>query len=314
MQPATVYSALRPGTDRFVPARGLDHHVITWGDPSLATPTRPALFMVHGWMDVGASFQFVVDALAALEGASRYIVAADWRGFGLTRVPPTDSYWFADYLGDLDALLHHADLGLAGDTPLDLLGHSMGGNVVMSYAGVRPERVRRLVNLEGFGLPAMKPHHAPKRLRQWLDELRSEVTLRDYAGVGEVAERLMKNNRRLARDRAAWLAQHWSAQRADGRWHILGDPAHKRTNPVLYRREEVLETWKLITAPLLWVEGNETDVTKWWGDRYPREDFESRLAVVPRVERALLADCGHMLHHDQPEALAARLKAFLDGG
>jgi pimeloyl-ACP methyl ester carboxylesterase len=70
---------------------------------------------------------------------------------------------------------------------------------------------------------------------------------------------------------------------------------------------------KLITAPVLWVEGNETDVTKWWGNRYPREDFEARLAVVPRVERALLTDCGHMLHHDQPEALARRLKAFLDG-
>jgi pimeloyl-ACP methyl ester carboxylesterase len=313
MDSPAAYTPRRPGADRFVPARGLDHHVIAWGDPALVTPERPALFMVHGWMDVAASFQFVVDALAALEGDSRYIVAADWRGFGLTRVPPTDSYWFADYLGDLDALLHHPGLGLAGDAPLDLLGHSMGGNVVMSYAGVRPERIRRLVNLEGFGLPEMKPHHAPKRLRQWLDELRGEVSLRDYASMEEVAERLMKNNPRLDAAHAAWLAQHWSEQRADGRWHILGDPAHKRTNPVLYRKEEILETWKLISAPLLWVEGNETDVTKWWGDRYPREDFESRLAVVPRVERALLADCGHMLHHDQPEALAVRLKAFLDG-
>jgi pimeloyl-ACP methyl ester carboxylesterase len=172
MDSPAAYTPRRPGTDRFVPARGLDHHVITWGDPGLVTSERPALFMVHGWMDVGASFQFVVDALAALEGDARYILAADWRGFGLTRVPPTDSYWFADYLGDLDALLHHPALGLATDAPVDLLGHSMGGNVVMSYAGVRPERIRRLVNLEGFGLPEMKPHHAPRRLRQWLDELR----------------------------------------------------------------------------------------------------------------------------------------------
>lgn len=311
MDQPSAYTPRRPGSDRFVPVRGLDYHVIAWGDPSLVTPERPPLFMVHGWMDVGASFQFVVDALAALEGESRYVLAADWRGFGLTRVPPTDSYWFADYLGDLDALLHHADLGLAGDAPLDLLGHSMGGNVVMSYAGVRPERIRRLVNLEGFGLPETKPHHGPKRLRQWLDELRTEVALRDYPSADAVAERLLKNNARLDAARAAWLAGHWAEQRADGRWHILGDAAHKRANPVLYRKEEILEAWKLITAPLLWAEGRETDVTKWWGDRYPREDFESRLAVVPRVERLLLADCGHMLHHDQPAALAARLKAFL---
>jgi pimeloyl-ACP methyl ester carboxylesterase len=312
MQDPAAYTPRRPGTDRFVPARGLNHHVITWGDPALVTPDRPALFMVHGWMDVGASFQFVVDALAALEGESRYILAADWRGFGLTRTPSADSYWFADYLGDLDALLHHDALGLAGEAPVDLLGHSMGGNVVMSYAGVRPERIRRLVNLEGFGLPETKPHHAPKRLRQWLDELRTEASLRNYASLADVAARLMKNNPRLDAAHAAWLAAHWAEQRDDGRWHILGDPAHKRANPVLYRRDEILEGWKLITAPVLWVEGNETDVTKWWGDRYPRADFEARLAVVPKVERVLLQDCGHMLHHDQPAALAARLKAFLD--
>lgn len=315
MSTPAAYTPRRPGTDRFVPVRGLDYHVITWGDASLMTPERPALFMVHGWMDVGASFQFVVDALAALEGASRYIVAADWRGFGLTRVPPTDSYWFADYLGDLDALLHHADLGLNGEAPLDLLGHSMGGNVVMSYAGVRPERIRRLVNLEGFGLPETRPHHAPKRLRQWLDELRTEVSLRDYASVDAVAERLLKNNPRLDAAHAAWLAQHWAEERVgqDGerRWHILGDPAHKRTNPILYRKDEILEAWKLIAAPVLWVEGDETDVSKWWGHRYPRDDFEARLAVVPKVERVLLAECGHMLHHDQPERLAAQLAGFL---
>jgi pimeloyl-ACP methyl ester carboxylesterase len=307
-----AYQPRRAGTDRFVPVRGLDYHVITWGDASLVTPEQPALFIVHGWMDVGASFQFVVDALAALEGPSRYVIAADWRGFGLTRVPPTDSYWFADYLGDLDALLHHAELGLNGEQPVDLIGHSMGGNVVMSYAGVRPARIRRLVNLEGFGLPEMKPHHAPKRLRQWLDELRTEVSLRDYPSVDAVAERLLKNNPRLDAAHAAWLACHWAEQRADGRWYILGDPAHKRTNPVLYRKEEILEAWKLIAAPVLWVEGTETDVSKWWGDRYPRDDFEARLALVPQVEKALLADCGHMLHHDQPEALATCIKAFLD--
>ena len=79
----------------------------------------------------------------------RYVVAADWRGFGLSDPTPADCYWFADYLGDLDALIDH----LSPDAPIDLVGHSMGGNIVMSYAGVRPQRIRRLVNLEGFGMP-----------------------------------------------------------------------------------------------------------------------------------------------------------------
>jgi pimeloyl-ACP methyl ester carboxylesterase len=305
------YALRRKPSSRHATLRGLPHHLLTWGDPSQATAERPPLVLMHGWMDVAASFQFVVDALAAREGETRCIVAADWRGFGLSAAPAADSYWFPDYLADLDALLDH----VSPAAPVDLLGHSMGGNVVMSYAGLRPERVRRLVNLEGFGMPRTQPEQAPRRLLQWLDELKQPATLRPYDSVQAVAERLMKNNPLLPADKAAWLAPHWSRQSTgpggDGRWHILADPAHKRVNPVLYQVDEVLATWRLIQAPLLWVEGDQTDITKWWGQRYPRSDFEARLAVVPQAQRARLSPCGHMLHHDQPEALAEHLLAFL---
>jgi pimeloyl-ACP methyl ester carboxylesterase len=264
--------------------------------------------LLHGWMDVGASYQFVVDALQATALAGRWIVAPDWRGFGLTQPPhPTDSYWFPDYLGDLDGLL--GALGIEG--AVDLVGHSMGGNVAMSYAGVRPARVRRLVNLEGFGLPRTEPRHAPRRLAQWLDALAEEQSLKDYASIEEVAERLRKNNPRLTPDKARWLAPHWSRRADNGRLHILGDAAHKRPNPVLYRVEEILETWKLISAPLLWVEAADSQPEVWWGGRYSKAEFHERLNVVPKSERHVLADCGHMLHHDQPQALAQRLAAFL---
>jgi pimeloyl-ACP methyl ester carboxylesterase len=303
----TPYVPRRAARSSFVPVRGLRYHAHAWGDATLVTPERPPLVMLHGWMDVGASFQFVVDALAEAEGFERWVIAPDWRGFGLTETPNADTYWFPDYLGDLDGLLD--GLGIAG--PIDLLGHSMGGNVVMSYAGLRPQRIRRLVNLEGFGMPATKPQHAPKRLLQWLDELKTPQTLRSYASVVEVAERLMKNNPRLTPDKAAWLAPHWARQEADGRWHILGHPAHKRANPVLYHVEEVLASWRLITAPVLWAEGDLTDVEKWWGKRFPRSEFDTRLAAVSNLQRALLSPCGHMLHHDQPQALAGHLTRFL---
>jgi len=296
------YVARRTATHRQLPLRGLNHHLMIWGDP--AQSTRPVLWMMHGFMDVGASFQFVVDALAD----GRCVIAPDWRGFGLTRsAQGTDSYWFPDYLGDLDALLDAVTPGLV----VDLLGHSMGGNVVMAYAALRPQRIRRLINLEGFGLPDGKPDEAPLRLTRWLDQLRAPASLKPYASLADVAARLRKNNPRLSADKAAWLAPHWSEQRADGRWHILGDAAHKLVNPVLYRVEEVLAGWRRIAAPVLWVEGANTDVTKFWGNRYPRADFEARLAQVPHVERLLLDDCGHMLHHDQPAAVAARLRSFL---
>ncbi len=306
MHTSAVYLPRRAARSLFVTVRGLRYHLLAWGDASLATPERPPLVLLHGWMDVAASFQFMVDALEA----DRYIVAADWRGFGLTDAGGGDAYWFSDYLGDLDALLDHPELGLAGQ-PIDLLGHSMGGNVVMLYAGVRPERIRRLTNLEGFGMPATAPEQAPKRYRQWLDELKEPMQLRPYDTLADVAARLRKTNPLLSEDKAVWLAPHWARQDGDGRWQILGDPAHKRVNPQLYRVDEVLACWKQIEAPLLWVEGDRTDVEKWWGHRYPRSEFEQRLAVVAKVERHLLAPAGHMLHHDQPEALARRLERFL---
>jgi pimeloyl-ACP methyl ester carboxylesterase len=305
------YIEHRSSLSQFATLRGLRYHVRTWGDASLVTPDRPPLVMVHGWMDVGASFQFAVDALALREGFERWVIAPDWRGFGLSESTGADSYWFPDYLGDLDALLD----AWVPEGAIDLVGHSMGGNVVMAYAGVRPQRIRRLVNLEGFGLPASQPQQAPKRMLQWLDELKTPQALRSYDSLSGVAERLQKNNPLLPADKAAWLAPHWARQRngedEDGRWHILGDPAHKRANPVLYRAEEHIAMWQRITAPVLWAEGDRTDMAKWWGERYPRAEFEARLAVVPRLQRALLSPCGHMLHHDQPEALAGHIARFL---
>ena len=115
------------------------------------------MVLLHGWMDVSASFQFVVDALER----DWDVYAPDWRGYGLTAWAGSDSYWFADYLADLDFLLEK----IAPEKPLDLVGHSMGGHVGGLYAGVRPARVARFVNLEGFGLAVTRPDQAPTLLR-----------------------------------------------------------------------------------------------------------------------------------------------------
>lgn len=298
-----AYVPRRRASARIQPLRGLDYHLTAWGDP--AASREPLLVMVHGFMDVGASFQFVVDAMRG----ERAIVAPDWRGFGGTRAPAdTDAYWFADYLGDLDSLLD----ALSPDRPVDLLGHSMGGNIAMHYAGVRPARIRRLVNLEGFGLPDSRPDEAPQRMAHWLDELRTPVGLKPYPSRDAVAERLQRNNPRLPADKAAWLAVHWAEPRADGQWHLRADAAHKRRNPVPYRAAEAVAIWSAITAPTLWVEGNLSQPEQWWGGRYSRAEFHARLDHVKQVRRVVLDGAGHMLHHDRPEVLAGHLDAFLD--
>jgi pimeloyl-ACP methyl ester carboxylesterase len=306
-----TYTVRRPSRSRFVTLRGLSHHVLEWGDASMVTPDRPPLLMQHGWMDVAASFQFVVDALPT----DRHVLAFDWRGFGLSAASGADTYWIPDYVADLDAALDALCFDAHPDRPIDLLGHSMGGNVVMIYAGLRPQRVRKLVNLEGFGMPVTKPAQAPGRVIRWLEDLKQPAELRDYDGLEAVAGRLRKTNPLLPAARAAWLAQHWSrkieAPGAAPRYEILADPIHKRNGPLLYQRDEALECWKLITAPVLWVEGDRTDIAQWWGTRYTKAEFHERLGVVRRVEKHVLSPAGHMLHHDQPQALAERLEAFL---
>lgn len=292
-----------------MPVRNLRYHVRLWGTPS---DTRPPLFLMHGWMDVAASWQFVVDAMAE----ERFIVAPDWRGFGLTGGGDVDNYWQADYLADLEWLIDHF-AGTDG-RQIDLIGHSMGGNVAMHYAGVRPQRIRKLVNLEGFGMPARKPDEAPARYGQWIDELKSlhrgEKALAGYASVDGVARRLMKTNPRLTPDKAAWLASHWAAEHAqpDGsvRWQIMGDAAHKIVNAHIFRVDETLALYARISAPLLMVEASDDSFAGWWKSRYTLDEFHDRLKSVAdyRIER--LEDAGHMLHHDQPQRVARLIEDF----
>jgi pimeloyl-ACP methyl ester carboxylesterase len=188
----------------------------------------------------------------------------------------------------------------------------MGGNVVMLYAGVRPTRIRRLINLEGFGLPSTKPEQAPGRYATWLDELRNPPRMRTYSSRAEVAARLQKTNARLRNERAEFLSQHWSAQNESGEWEILGDAAHKLVSPILYRVDEILASWQAISAPVLWVEADDTEAWRWMGPKETaRLEIDRRIKFIPQVTTATIRDAGHMLHHDQPEELAVLIEEFL---
>ncbi|SDM88757.1 alpha/beta fold hydrolase [Polaromonas sp. JS666] len=311
-----MYKEKRSSRSEFVPIRGLSYHVRLWESPSGTNPALPPLLLVHGWMDVAASYQFMVDALSDAFVQGRTIIAPDWRGFGLTGSgpdgSPADNYWFADYLADLDFLLDH----YAGEQPVDLVGHSMGGNVAMLYAGVRPARIRRLVNLEGFGLPPSKPEQAPGRYAKWMDELKSlqrgELALKAYDSVDGVARRLMKTNPRLSADKAGWLAGHWARPDAAGKWQILGEAAHKITSAQLYRVDEALAIYRCISAPTLAVEASDDSLATWWQGKYSLDQYHERLKQVAQARVAVIQDAGHMLHHDQPEQLATLIEGFLE--
>ena len=264
----------------------------------------PPLLLAHGWMDIGASFQRFVDTL----GAARDVIALDWRGFGGSKAAPRDSFWFYDYYADLDALIDH----ISPDAPIDLLGHSMGGNIAMVYAGTCPQRIRRLINVEGFGLARTQPAEAPARLAKWLSQLKEPVSIRTFASLEEVATHLLKRTPRMDEAFATWLAAQWAERQPDGRWHVMADAAHKHVNPILYRCEEVLAAWGNIEAKVLWVEGDKADQTSLAGERYSREEFEARLGTVKAFERLRIDQCGHMVHLEHPDLLAQAVESFLE--
>lgn len=298
MPDSQTVSSLRPSRSQFHAIHGLRYHVREWGEPG-----APKLVMLHGWMDVGASFQFAVDAL----GQDWHVIAPDWRGFGRTEWA-ANGYWFLDYVADLDALL---DV-YSPDAPCAVVGHSMGGNVANLYAGVRPARVSHLVLAEGFGLKPTRPAQAPERMARWLDDLRGEAQLRPYANYGEVAARLIKNNPRLTQDKADFLARHWAESRDGITIEIAADPRHKHVNPVLYRIEEAIACWERITAPVLWIWGDEPENLQRWSGNDP-DDWARRRAAFRALSECTIRDAGHMMHHDQPEAFARAIEQFVLG-
>jgi len=295
---------MKPFASHRVALRGMDHHVLTWGDPA-----APKLFLVHGWMDGGASFQFLVDALAR----DWYAIAPDLRGYGRSAWQP-QGYWFADYVADLEALL---DVFAPGES-VNLVGHSLGGNIVMQYAGIRPQRTRAAISLEGFGIPVETADNAPKKFAKWLDALAEPPEFKPYANLDAVADRLQKTNPRLPREHALFLAGHWAEVLPDGQARLRADPRHKLPFPATYRMEEIYAIWRRITAPVLWVAAAQSNIPKWLAEHPEGEigadtlsGVRRRLTHVPHGRLVIIDDAAHMLHHDQPAAVAAAIEPFL---
>lgn len=278
--------------------RGLKMHLTRWGpEPSALLPP---VFLLHGWLDAGETFQFIVDAFKR----DWPLIAPDWRGFGRSEWPQ-EGYGFPDYLGDFDALMDQ----VSPDAPARLVGHSMGGNIASLYAGLRPERVRCVINLEGLGLPRTSPQDAPERMRKWLDQIKSPTAEKNYDSIEQLAAIIQFRYPRFSPAAAAFVARVWGTPDDDNRVRLAADPRHHRVNPILYKREDAEATWREIRAPLLMVLGQESDYTKRLG---ADGTIEALKAAYPGAEITSIAAAGHMLHIERPAALAPAIEEFLD--
>lgn len=277
-----------------LPIRGLTYNVRHWGREG-----APKLFMVHGWLDCSATFQFVVDALQR----EWHVIAPDLRGYGDSEYL-NRPYWYPDYSADLDALLAH----YSADEPARLAGHSMGANIVSIYAAVRPQRVAQVAMLDFIGLKPPEPADPVGHLQRWLDNALTAPSTRTYADYGAIARRLMLVNHRLTAERADFLARHVGRLRPDGQFDLAWDPWHRVPSPYPYRLEDAMDFWRAIEAPVLMLMADTGYVYGRFHD--DPEGYARRIACFADVREVTVADAGHNLQHDQPEQVAAALEAF----
>lgn len=257
------------------------------------------VFLLHGLMDTGASFEPLCQHLPG----NLRLIAPDWRGHGDSD-PAPQGYWFPDYVADLEALItHHA----GHQAPVTLVGHSMGGQVASLFAGLRPERVTRLICLDSLNVPETPPSDIPRRYRGWLDAQSEPPAARTYDDVDALAERIRRRYPELPETQIARLANAWSKPTTDGRIRLATDPMHHVPFPIGFRPDEAMAMWREVTAPVLCLDAADSPAARW----IDADEMARRRASFPIVEHDLIPDCGHMLHLEKPAAVAERIAAFL---
>jgi len=284
------YESRRVPWHEDIQVRGLRHRLTWWGER-----TNTPVVLLHGFMDCGATWQFLVDCLPP----SWTLVAPDWRGFGDTEWAP-GGYWFPDYFADLEVLLDT----LVPQSRAKVIGHSMGANVATMYGGVRPQRLEWLVNLEGVGLTGKPADEAPTRYAQWLDELRQPQRDGRYESLAQFTSILKMRNARLPPDRAEFVARAWSRPiSSDTGVRLRFDPRHRLVNPTLYRRDEAAACWSRLEIPMLLVMGEASAHRGRLTEDELHQLFKDiRIVTVP--------EAGHMMHHEDPETVARHIVEF----
>jgi pimeloyl-ACP methyl ester carboxylesterase len=271
---------------------------VDWGNPS-----APTLLLVHGGEDHCRSW----DWIARHFRRDWHVVAMDLRGHGDSEWSGSGDYGVPGYVADLAALVEHL-----GPRPVTLVGHSLGGNVCLRYAGIFPERVSRLASIEGIG-PSPKVQQereavsAADALRHWIAE-RTRLARRNdirLASLEAAYSRLHQKNAHLSREQAWHLARHAVRAHADGTVNWKFDYLVMARVPYDLTPDQQASLWARIGCPTLLIWGTQTWVSN------PQVDGRLRHFRHARVE--VLEGAGHWVHHDRLDAVIGLLAGHLAG-
>jgi pimeloyl-ACP methyl ester carboxylesterase len=257
-------------------------------------PSGRRLLCLHGWMDNAASFLPLARCLP-----EHHWVALDYAGHGRSDHRPTDSrYYFMDYVFDVDAALD----ALGWDS-CTLVGHSLGTAVAACFACADPQRVERIVMLDGLGVVTEPESHAAERLTRSLRSVRHPRDHRRVFDSVELAARARQLRNPMTLDSARLLAER-ALKPSDGGFRWRTDPRAMWDSPYWYAEahsDAILQGLKcavlVVYTPVL--------------ERYLGERLADRLETLDDVSAHPL-EGGHHLHMDQPEAMTDAMAAFID--
>jgi pimeloyl-ACP methyl ester carboxylesterase len=268
-------------------------HYVDWGNPE-----KPPLLLLHGGRDHCRSWDWAATDLRR----SFHVVAPDLRGHGDSGWAVGSTYSMIDYVLDLAALLKTLDL-----FPVTIIAHSLGARVALQYAGMYPDRVAKLVAIEGLGPPVGlgKPASAVTRMLHWVREMQALARRhpRPYRSIDEAVARMREANPHLSAEQAHHLTVSGVIRHEDGSYAWKFDNFVRAVSPYLFNVDEAREFWSQITCPVLLVRGTES-----WA---PDPAAEGHAAVFRDPHLLSLDAAGHWVHHDQLDAFLRGVRAFL---
>jgi len=267
-------------------------HFWDWGENS-----KPNLLLVHGSRDHARTWDLVARALCR----QFRVVAPDLRGHGDSAWATGAMYSIPEYVLDLSALID-----IVGRHPVYLVGHSLGGAIVLQYAGAYPDRVKRLVSIEGYGPPPdrLVPRPAHERLQEWIENMRDfeKRRPRPYPGLEAAAGRMMEANPYLSEEMARHLTLFGSNWNPDGSMTWKFDNYVRAFSPYGFNMEDAQEIWTQISCPTLLFRGMDS----WAVD--PEKD--GRIHAIPNYRLINVPAAGHWVHHDQPDLFIEETQRF----
>ena len=254
------------------------------------------MLMVHGGRDHARNWDPVAKAL--MEHYSIY--ALDLRGHGDSDWAIGGQYSMPDFVLDVAALANEI-----GRDPLTLIGHSLGGAITLQFAGVCPDRVKKIVSIEGLGPKLLARRPAHQRMEEWLADMQKleHRTPRRYPSIEPAIARMEEENPHLTPEMARHLTIHGSRQNEDGSYSWKFDNYVHNHSPYEFNIEDARDIWNQIRCPVLLVRGEES----WTED--PEED--GRASAFHDYRSVTIPDAGHWVHHDQLDAFLAAVREFL---